>query len=1115
MKNNMKKKLLFVVFILCFGFSASMFAQKTITGTVKDVNSEPLIGVSVSVRGANRGTVTDVDGNFSLQIQSGDKALVFSYLGMNNKTVNIGSNDHYNVVMDENTTTLNEVVVTALGIDRPARSLPSAQQRVDAGTISEVRDANIVSSLAGKIAGVMITPPPSSTGSARIVIRGNSSFTGNNQPLFVVDGMAIDNSDGSASVNKNGGLDMGNGAADINADDIESIDVLKGPNAAALYGSRAANGVILITTKKAKEGRFRVSVSSNAMMHYISQWPDFQNAFGVGHMTRMLGNGSQGSPNGRPSNVMQLTDADGNLYPYPGIPTMQGILNNVSNRSNGGPQVGTPYIGLDGQIYSYSPQPDNVYGFYQKAWAYTNNVAIEGGNKDNNYRISLTNFQANDVVEQQNLVDKNTLMLRFFNTLIKNLTLDSKVTLVTDDTKNRRYSNQSNYNPLYMYTIMPRTITLEQLRDFYKTPDGREAVRVGDIHNPYWTINETNNFDDRYRVMANFDLSYQILPSLKFNLKYGREFNLTKSQEFRNMGALGGDDNNGKGYFKTQTNKYDNQTIEWQFLFNQRFGKFSILATLGGNRLDYKGWWQSSEITQLKVPDLQSMQNFDDKSYVNADNGAESWKRINSIYSSVSVGYGDYAYLDLTARNDWSSTLPIKNCSYLYPSVGVSFIPTTLFKVPERIFFGKLRASYAEVGNDTDPYRLIPYYELAQDNTFLGYKFASFPGTLPNKDLKPERTRSIELGADLRFLSGRINLDVTWYKKNSFDQIVNAAMASSSGYQQKIFNNGEIENKGVEIMLNARPVETRDFNWDIDANFTKYTSMVRHMITDDVIEIGEVFSLKERVVEGLPYGSMFGIAWATDQQGRRLVDRISGEPISTQQTAPGDGTVYLGNFNPDFLLGITNRFRYRNFDLYVLVDMKKGGKLYSGTRRQAIRNGVISGMEPSQESWWKRDIIFGDGGNYTWGGVQFANGNSKNNIINQNIYYFDPAAYSDLATMTPVDPNYVPEQCTRYFWPGNVGYYADGFDDLIIYDASFVKLREISFGYNLPKKLISQIKMSNARIAVVGRNLWTIYQKTPKGLDPEAALNAGNGQGLESGSLPPVTTFGVDLKIAF
>lgn len=1093
----MKRKLLFAVFILCF--SASMFAQKTITGTVKDATSEPLTGVSVSVKGTKRGTVTDIDGNFTLQVLPNDKSLSFSYIGMKDKTVTIGNETQYHVTLEENSQLLNEVVVTSLNLSRDKKSLTAAQQRVNAETVAEVRDQNIVASLAGKVAGVQVTPPASSTGSARIVIRGNSSFTGNNQPLFVVDGMQIDNFDGSASVNKNGGLDMGNGAADINADDIESIDVLKGPNAAALYGSRAANGVILITTKKAKDGRFKVSFNSNTMFRYVSQWPDFQNAFGVGHMTQMLGGNRQ-------SNVLLTADENGNPYPYPGLPSMQGILNSIASRSNGAPMVGQPYLGLDGQMHTYSPEPDNVYGFYQKASTYNNNVAIEGGNVDNNYRVSLTNFSADDMVENYNKVNKNTINMRFFNTLVKNLTLDSKVTLVDEDTKNRRYSNQSGFNPLFMYTIMPRTMTLDQLKH-YKTDAGQETARVGDIHNPYWIINETHNEDIRTRLLANFDLSYQILPSLRTTVKYAREYIQTKANEFRNKGALGGDDNNGMGYYKQQSNLTDNNMYEWLLLYNQRFSDiFSVVGTLGGSQQNWKDSWFNQELVSLKQAGFADITNSNDPPRASA--GGPNRHRINALYGSLSLGYRDFVYLDVTGRNDWSSTLPKGNNSYFYPSVGLSFIPTAMLNIPDRIFYGKVRGSWAQVGNDTGPYRLLPYFNMGQDNIFAGYKYASIDGTLPNSQLKPERTKSWELGADLRFFNGRITADVTYYKKNSFDQIMEAEMAASSGYSRKVFNAGEIENKGWEVAAHFVPVETKLFSWNMEVNYTKNNSMVKSMVEGaDMIEIGEVFSARNRVVVGYPYGAMFGTVWLKDQQGRRMVNLTNGEPVRLENQ-------YIGNATPDFLLSVGNRFKYRDFDLYVLADMKWGGDLYSGTRRQSIRNGVISGLEEAQEGYWKRTTIFGDTGDYTWGGVQF-NEQGKTTFNNQLIYYYRPEMYDNINNMNPVDPNYAPEVCDRYFWPGNVGYYADGYDDLVIYDASFIKLREVSLGYNLPKKTISKIKMSNVRLSIVGRNLWIFHQKTPKGLDPEAAMNAGNGQGMESGSLPPSTTLGFDIKIAF
>ncbi len=1091
-KNNMKRKLfkrklLCVAFILCF--NANMFAQKIITGTVKDATSEPLIGVSVSVKDAKRGTVTDINGNFSIQIQPGDKVLLFSYLGMNNKTVNIGNNAFYDVVMEENSSLLNEVVVSGLGLSRPNKSLSVAQQRVNAETITEVRDPNIVSSLAGKIAGVMVTPPPSSTGSARIVIRGNSSFTGNNQPLFVVDGMAIDNRDGSVSAGRDGGLDMGNGAADINPDDIESIDVLKGPNAAALYGSRAANGAIIITTRKAKESRFKVSISSNTMFRYITQWPAFQNSFGAGHMNRMVG--------GNGSGWLAIADAEGNAYPYPGIPIMEEIYTDQGGRSNGGPMLGMPYIGFDGTIQQYLPQPGNVYDFYQKASTYTNNINIEGGNKDNNYRVSLTNFRADDVVEKQNVVNKNTLNLRFFNTLVKNLTLDSKVTFIDDDTENRRYANQSGFNPLYMYTILARSMPLSELQN-YKTPEGTERVKVGGIHNPYWTINETSNEDRRMRIIANFDLVYQILPALKAQVRYGREYISTYAMEYRNKGALGGG-SDAAGYYRHQYNIQDNTQMDWTLIFDDRFfnNDVSVLATLGGQQLDYKGSWLNSDLISLKQPGFAHISNSD--SPPRSDEDVRGQKRINGLFGSVSLGYRDFVYLDITGRNDWSSTLPAGNNSYFYPSVGVSWLPTEMLGIPSDKFYGKLRASYAQVGNDTDPYRLKSYLNLSSDNIFGGYKYASLPGSLANPSLKPERTRSYEFGADIRLLNSRLNFDITYYQSNSFDQIVEADMSYSSGYGRRWFNAGEIQNSGWEVSVNTTPVKAKEYQWFLDFNYSKNDSEIKSMVKGlDQIQLGQIFDFYNVLRVGLPYGSMYGSKWVTDQQGRKMV-YADGSPVKSEYE-------YLGNFNPDFMFSIANRFKYKNFDAYLLIDMKKGGKLYSGTMRQAIRNGLIAGDEKEREAFWQRTVIMGESGGAddVWGGT-----------LIPNTYIYDATQYDNISDMNQNDPNYVPQEFHGYLWPGNVGYYADNFCSEVTYDASFVKLRELSIGYNLPKSLISKIKMTNARVSVVGRNLWVLYQNTPKGIDPEAALNAGNGQGMESGSMPPCTTFGFDIKVSF
>ncbi|MDR0413632.1 MAG: SusC/RagA family TonB-linked outer membrane protein [Dysgonamonadaceae bacterium] len=1084
-----KRKILFALFILCV--CNGILAQKTITGTVRDASNEALPGVTVTVKGSQRGTATDFNGNYVLSLRAGDSDLVFSYIGMKTHTAPVGNRATVDVVLEENTAMLSEVVVSALGIKRESKSLPVSQQRVDAATIAEVRDVNLVSSLAGKVAGVLVTPPPSATGSARIVIRGNSSFTGNNQPLFVVDGMAVDNSDGSQSAGRDGGLDMGNGAADINPDDIESIDVLKGPNAAALYGSRAANGVIIITTKKAKSNRFKVSVKSNTMFRYITQWPAFQNSFGMGHNSRIEDNHNH--------SILLPADAGGNLYPYPGLPGMEEIAANGSQggRSNGGPLIGIPYIGLDGQVHTYSPEPNNVYDFYRRASTYTNNLSLEGGNVDNNYRLSFTNYNADDVVEKQNRVNKNTLNLRFFNTLAKNLSLDSKLTYIDDVTRNRRYANQSGFNPLYMYTILARSMTLDQLK-FYKTPAGSESVMVGGIHNPYWSINETGNRDNKLRVLGNFDLSWQLLPSLRATVMYGREYISTNSMEFRNRGALGGGIDEA-GFYRRQFNIVDNAQYEWRLVYNGRLAndRVSLLGTLGGQQLDYKGSWLNASLESLKQAGFAHISNSDLRPMANED--ILSQKRIRGLYGSLSVGFRDFVYLDFTGRNDWSSTLPPENNSYFYPSAGISVLPAEMLGISSDKFYGKLRASYAQVGNDTDPYRLLPYMDLGSGNIYGGYKYVSLPGTVPNSHLRPERTRSLEFGTDIRLLKSRLNFDITYYQANSFDQIVEADMSLSSGYERRVFNAGEIRNKGWEVAVNTTPIQLKDFQWNLDFNYTKNESEVLSMVDGlDQIQLGQIFDFYNVIRVGLPYGSMYGSKWLTDKQGRRMVTS-SGDPVKVDYD-------YLGNFNPDYMFSINNRFRWKNFDAYLLIDMKKGGKLYSGTMRQAIRNGVTSGSEKQRESYWKRTVIMGESGGAEdlWGGSSF-----------DNLYVYDATQYDNINDMNQLDPNYEPQPFTGYLWPGNVGYWADSYCSEVTYDASYVKLRELGIGYYLPKSWISKIKMSNARISIVGRNLWVIYQKTPKGIDPEAALNAGNGQGMESGSLPPSTTFGFDIKIEF
>lgn len=1056
------KKVFVMLLVTCF--CSTLLAQKVIKGNVKDASDGSLLpGVVVQVKGSSNGTLTDVDGFYSITVGERDQELTFSFLGMETKTEKIGNRSVIDVSLSLNSVMMDEVVVSALGIKRDAKSLSFSQQGVDAATMAEVRDQNIVSSLSGKIAGVQIVPPSTAVGSARIVIRGNSSFTGENQPLFVVDGMPIDNGAGDGSVSSTGGgLDYGNGAADINPSDIESMEILKGPNAAALYGSRAANGVVLITTKKGAAGKMRVSLNSNTQFSYISQYPDVQNVFGVGHVFSMVGGDNQV------------------IDPETGLPTMAGLMSRQGSRSYGAPMMGQKYIGLDGKVHEYTPQRNNIKDFYKTAHIITNSLAVEGGTKDHSYRFSYTNVMADDIVDKQNEVLKNTFNMRVFNTLAKGLTLDSKLTYINDKTTNRQYLNGDSKNPVYAYINMPRSMSLDQL-SHYKDESGQE-YGSGDFRNPFWLINENRNEDNKTRVMGNLELSYEFIKDVKFILRYGKDYAYTKGYEFQNSGAY----NNKKGYFRNFHNSMDNNMYEFLLLLNKKLGEdFSLIANFGGNRTDNKYYNAWASIESLKQPGFAHISNSNDPQ--KTDDRLEK-KRINSLYGSVSLGYKGWAYLDVTGRNDWSSTLPKGNNSYFYPSVGATWIPSDMLGIPSSTFFGKLRASYAMVGNDTRPYNLIPYYSFDPNNIFNDYKYASLPELYPNPNLKPERTYSYEIGTDLRFLNGRINFDFTYYYSVSKDQIIEASVSPASGYPRRMYNAGEIENKGIEMSLTAIPVRTKDFEWELSANFSKNNSKVLEMIDGvDRLPLAQCWSSWVYVEKGKPYGIVRGKAWKRDEQGRRLVDD-RGKPIKEEDK-------YLGNANPDWLMGISNRFRYRDFELYVLLDIKKGGGLFSGSRKQGIRSGVFlddysASGNPIQDriDYWERSTIFGDpGGDKLWGGS-----------------YFDDIYFESTG-----------EKCNYRYLPQEIGYYADEMDELVYYDASYVKLRELSVSYNVPKKFLSKIKLSGLRLSFVGRNLWIIHQNTPDGLDPEASANSGNGQGLETGSLPPATNLGFDIKITF
>jgi TonB-linked SusC/RagA family outer membrane protein len=951
-----------------------------------------------------------------------------------------------NVQLDSNQETLDEVVITALGIKREAKSLSYSRQAADVSTITEAPTTNIVSSLSGKVAGVNITPPSTNTGSARVVIRGNNSITGNNQPLFVIDGIPVDNETGDANVTTTGNssLDYGNIAANINPEDIASIEVLKGPNAAALYGSRAANGVILITTKSSAGNGFRVTLNSNTTFQRIREFPDYQNMFGAGSSFNINGSGSTNNPEG--------------------IPDMR-----VFNRSWGAPFLGQPVIGINGDIRPYLPQPDNVKEFYKTATLLTNSIAVEGGGSENNYRFSYTNFLGGSIVSGINENQRNNVNLRIFNTFNNWLTLDSKLTYINNTVKNRQYMNGSNLNPVYQYAYMVRDVPLDEFR-LYKDAEGNEINTHRNFLNPFWAINENPNEDTKNQILGAFNLNAQINDWLRFTAKIGAEMYWLDGYTFNNIGAQ----SNPNGEMSTFNNSLESINADLILFANNQFGNVSMDSFVGIARFQRTNRRNRQEINSLIQPGLINLSNSSEFPNVNQFSAK---KIINSAYASLSLGYQDYIFLDATARNDWSSTLPAANNSYFYPSIGGTLVFTDAFNLNnDFLTFGKVRASYAIVGNDTDPYQLIPTYSF--EGIYNDQAYAELSSTFFNPDLKPEKTSSFEYGADFRFLKNRLNLGLTFYESSTTNQIVTAQITPTSGFTDRYYNAGEIANWGTEISLSGALVRSEDFSWNVILNYAKNNSEVKSLVEGiDRFRLNSWFGRANVFAEvGSPYGAIYGRGWKRDDQGRKLVDE-AGEPLTETDQ-------YLGNANPDWTGGISNSFKYRNVDLGFLVDIRSGGEFYSGTFRRMHIAGNSASTIRGREDYYLHSYIYGE-----------SRANLRGGFIWEDAYFEDGT------------PN------NKYISPQSNDF--SQLDEEQIMDASYVKLREVVLGYNVPASFLSKVFVTNARISISGRNLWTFYKNTPRGIDPEASVTSGNGQGIEYGSLPPQATYGLDLKLTF
>lgn len=1076
-----------ILILMLFSASVMQAQNRMVKGTVSDAQGEPIIGANVVIVGGTKGVITDLDGKYSIQVPENGAVLKFSYIGFKTKSFNVVKGKNLlNVTLEEDAVMLEQTVVTAMDLRRDEKSLSTAFQKMDVESMTENRDAGFVNMLAGKVAGLQVISN-GAAGSATVRIRGANSISGNNQPLYVIDGVPIINDV------TGGEIDYGNPANSINPDDIENIVVLKGANASALYGSDAANGAILITTKKAgQRSGLGVTYSTNVQFTEFSQYPIYQNIYGGGHINRFENNKAN-SFNGDVK-----VPYDPNL-PY-GIQRMGGYDN---SRSWGMPMLGFQVVGRNGELKSYVPTPANTTSMYQTAYSWTNSVSIERATEHVSTRIGFTNLRSDDVLEGLNNLTRNAFNVRSNVKLTKSLDVDLNGRYTHENVKNRSYRNNSDRNPIYTLMDMPRDLSIQEM---YPWKDENGKPTALQFKSPVWMLNELSNQDKKEWLLADVTVNYKITKDLKLRLKAALDLNMKEGYEFRNMYTPGDAD----GFYKEFTEKSRNYTYEAMLSYNKTWKDFNISASVGANSQDFLFKKQNSEIGTLATSDFISLTN----------NGAtvKSWPEYNAkkkqaVYGTASIGYKDFIYVDVTGRNDWSSALPSDNRSYFYSSYGVSFVLTELVKsIPKDwLSYAKIRGSYAKVGNDTGFDQLLNGF--SYNTSYLG-DMAWFESENKRKtnSLKPESTTSFETGLDLRFLKDRASLSFTYYNKNTKNQILTSTINGVSGYGEALFNAGEVKNWGYEVTLGVVPFRNKDWEWKVDINWAKNNSEVVSLANGmDYMTLTTVQnSVELRIVKGEPLVSLYcREPWKTNDEGQVLVG-ANGRPLSGEAK-------FLASVEPKWTGSIRTSLRWKDLTFSAMLDVRMGGHVWSETAFQSSRNAQsIMSMGGRTEHLFS-DLILNEGDQTGYLGILDPKyvPNGKNNI------YMDASRPKGMNIPGAVYDSSVPglagQPCQAWikpidYWTNDSG--KNG--ELYLYDASYVKLKEISLGYNIPKNWLRKIGfIQSMRVSAVGRNVAILHQKTPKGIDPEATSSMGIQQGLERGFNLPTSSYGFDFKITF
>jgi TonB-linked SusC/RagA family outer membrane protein len=1065
------KKLSLLLSMVFFALT-TLVAQRTITGSVSDEKGEGLPGASILAKGTNSGTITDLDGKFSLTILSSSKILIVSFTGYTTKEVELTESNAVNITLSEGVS-LNEVIVGALNITRDQKSIGHSSQQVSSEAINGVKETNLLNSLSGKVSGLTISGGSGNLGSSsRILIRGINSITGENQPLFVVDGVPLDNSNfgGSNQARGGGGVDYGNAIQDLNPENVESINVLKGAAATALYGSRGANGVIVVTTKKGKSGSKTITVDVNHQLtvENVAVLPKYQNTYG----------GAYGFVTENGEKVVDFaTDEswgvkfDPNLkvrqfYSYtPAIPEYYGKA--------------TPWVA----------QPDNIKNFFQTGLAQNNSVSVSGGTEFSNFRLGYTNLNQTGVMPNSSMNRHN---LSFTTGVQATSWLNASVSAnyVTHQAVGRSGTGYSGANVMQAFNQWhQRQMDMDIMRQYYKLPDGSQltwnrtssgnaAAKYTD--NPYWIAYEAAPQDSRDRLYGNAALTAILGKGLSVTSRFGHDGYTDVREEHVPTGS------NATSFYSLSTRKLSETNIDLILDYKTDLASNVTLNAFVGSNQRYNSYTRTGATTQggLSVPNVYNLSNSVSTPLV--DDYKEK-RRSLGAFGSVSLGISRMWYIDATARNDWSSTLPAGANSYFYPSISSSFIFSELegMRNMKWLSFGKIRANWASVGNDAPVYALLNTY--TPNPPFGALGSVGFTNSRKEPNLKPELTTSQEIGADVRLFNNRVRFDVALYSKVSKNQIIPLTVSPSTGYTSKYINAGSIENKGAELLIGITPVKTKDFTWDITINWAKNTNKILELLQSngDTISnyrlVSAPFAVSLNATVGEPFGTIRGKDGYRDASGNLLVDN-DGNYIQN----PTEKT--LGHIQPNWTGGIQNSFSYKGFNLGFLIDMKMGGSLYSTTDMFGKYSGLLAETaegtirEDGKALPGMKAKVDAAGNLVLENGVPVSSGVTNDKKIDATLYFQDNGGYA--------------------------------IHTLGIFDASYVKLREVRFGYNLPTRWLSKIRVKGASVAIVGRNLAILHRNTPH-IDPDQAINSGNIQGIEGAQLPSTRTIGFNVNFQF